>query len=397
VVATPDKSVAPLSEQEAVDVSVVIPCLDEAATIREVIGRARTALDQLGRTYEIVVADNGSSDGSQDLAREAGARVISAGPRLGYGVAVVAGARAAHGKTLVFVDADGEHDVGEIGRLLEAVDRGAALVVGSRYKGKFLPGANPFVNRFIGTPALTWLLNHYIGASVTDCNSGFRAIPKEAFQRLQPRSAGFEMCTEMIVRAALLELPIVEVPITQHPAPVGRTPHLRRFRDGWRHLKFILLHAPDRVLLRPGIASLAIGLFFFLPQIGGRFQVGPIALDIHLMILGVLMMFIGFEMIGSAIVCATIAGEPVAPPGRLSRRLGRIFTLDKTLPVALLLFLVGLLGDAMVVRISAESGFRFVLEPRLALVGTAGMGLAVQLAVLSFVHSVVESQKSEPP
>jgi hypothetical protein len=319
--------------------------------------------------------------------------VNEAGPGRGYGVAIMAGGRAARGRCLVLVDADGEHDIGEIGALLDAVDGGAGLVVGSRYKGKFLPGANPFINRVVGTPALTWLLNHYIGTRVTDCNSGFRAMPKEVFDKLGLRSAGFEMCTEGIVRAALLDVPIAEVPITQHKAPPGRSTHLRRFRDGWRHLKFILLHAPDRVLLRPGLLSTALGLLLFLPQLRGPFRWGPISLDIHVMILGVLLMFIGLEMIGSAIVCATIAGEPVAAPGRLSRRLGKIFTLDQVLPWAAGLFLVGFLGDLTVVRISAESGFRFVLEPRLALIGTTGMGLAVQLSVLSFVHSVVESHQ----
>jgi len=195
----------------------------------------------------------------------------------------------------------------------------------------------------------------------------------------------------------LIDVPIVEVPIVQHPGPEGRRPHLRRMRDGWRHLRLILLHAPDRVLLRPGFVSFLLGALLFLPQIGGRIEIGPIAMDIHLMILGALLMFIGAEMVGAAILCATIAGQPVAPAGRLSRRLGRHFSLDAMLPVAALLFVLGLFADLAVVLISARQGWTGLAQPRLALVGTTGIGLSIQLLVLSFVHSVIDQHRLVPP
>lgn len=369
---------------------MIIPCLNEAGTVGGVVERTRRALDDLGVIHEVIVADNGSSDESRMRALGAGARVVDTSHRKGAGAASRLGAEASSGAFLVFLDADGEHDPAEIPRLLVPIrGEGAEIVLGSRYKGEFLKGASSLPNRVLGTPVLTWLLNVHFGTRITDCNTGFRAMTRSAFERLRFAADGFEYCSEMIVRAALLGIPIVEVPITQHRSLEGRRPHLRRFRDGWRHLKFILLHAPDRVLLRPGFLSLFLGALLFFPQLGGRFEIGPIALDIHLMILGALFLIIGVEMIGCAVLSATIAGEPVAPAGRLSRRMGIHFTLDRALPVACVLFTFGFVGDLAIVYLSARQGFTGIAEPRLALLGTVGMGLAVQIAVLAFVHSVI--------
>jgi hypothetical protein len=374
----------------ALDVSVVIPCLNEAATVGVVVARAAETLDARGCSFEIIVADNGSTDDSRARAEAAGARWIDASEVRGVGAATKLGALASEGDVLVFLDADGEHDPGEIPTLLDGVDAHEdALVLGSRYRGKFLKGASSLPNRALGTPVLTKLINHYFGTRITDCNTGFRAMTRRVFDRIDFSATGFEFCTEMIVRAGLLGVPVEEVPITQHPGPEGRRPHLRRFRDGWRHLKFILLHAPDRVLLRPGLLALVLGALLFVPQLAGRFEAGWLVLDIHLMILGALFLIIGVEMVGSAILCATIAGEPAAPMSRLSRRLGRHFHLDRMLSIAGALFLLGFACDVAVVLRSASLGWRDITEPRLALIGTAAMGLSVQLLVLSFVHSVI--------
>ncbi len=373
-------------------VSVVIPCLNEAPTLGDVLRRLRAVLAPY--EHELIVADNGSTDSSRQVAESHGARWIDASAQKGAGAATLLGVQAAHGAQVLLLDADGEHAPEDAPKLLQALKNDpTALILGSRHLGGYAPGARGRLHRWLGTPALTFLLNHYFETRITDCNTGYRATGRATYLKLGVTSPGFEYCSEMIVRAALLRIPIHEVPITQEAAPAGRTPHLRRFRDGWRHLRFILLHAPDRVLLRPGVTLFVAGALLFLPQLGGRLELGPLVMDLHLMILGALFLFIGTEMLGSAIVCATIAGEPVAPAGRISRRLGRAFTLDKLLPWVALLFSAGFLADLAVVLISARQGWQGITEPRLALAGTAGMGLAVQLFVLSFVHSVVDSHR----
>ncbi|MBK8014195.1 MAG: glycosyltransferase family 2 protein [Deltaproteobacteria bacterium] len=376
--------------EASTDISVVIPCLNEEATVGRVVEKTLAALKGTGLTHEVVVADNGSTDASRARAADVGARVVDASHIRGAGAATRIGASAARGRWIVLIDADEEHDPGEILKLIEPLRAGdAELVLGSRYKGEFLMGASSFWNRALGTPVLTALLNHFFGTKITDCNTGFRAMTRESFERISFRENGFEFCSEMIARAAMADVGITEVPITQHPGPEARVPHLRRWRDGWRHLKIILLYAPDRVLLRPGLMLLALGLLLFVPQIGGRVEWGPIIMDIHLMILGALFLTMGLEMSGSAVICASLAQEPVVPSGRLSRKLGRFFHLERALLMAAALFFVGLAVDVVVVGISAAQGFQGLAEPRLALVGTVGMGLAVQLAVHSFVNAVI--------
>lgn len=392
---TPDRDAAPnRGGVSSVEVSVVIPCLDEAATVGDVVRAAARALE--GVASEIVVVDNGSHDDSRAVAERAGARVVDASAVPGVGAATRAGVLAAVGRTVVLLDADGEHDPAQIPALLAGLEATpGALVLGSRYLGGFDAGAGSRVNRMLGTPALTWLLNTYFATKISDCNTGFRAMRRDVFLALDVRAAGFEFCSEMIARAALLEVPIVEVPIRQRAAPTGRRPHLRRLRDGWRHLKLILLFAPDRVLLRPGVIVWVAGALMFFPQVKGRFVLGPILMDIHLMILGALLLMVGVEMIGAAILCATIAGPPVARAGRLSRRLGRHFGLDTMGPIAGLIFLAGLVADLAVVAISASQGWQGITESRLALVGTTSIAIAIQILVLSFVHSVID-QHHEP-
>ena len=372
------------------DLSVIIGCLDEEPTVGRVVEETFAVLKGLSLVSEVIVVDDGSQDDSAARARAAGARVVTSGGRAtGFGHAQLVGAVEARGRWLVFLDADGEHDPAELPRLVEALAGQPALVLGSRTLGGYAAGARSWLHSRLGTPALTGLINRMFGTCITDCNTGFRAVPRDVFLDLELRTSGFEVASEMIVRAALLGVPILEVPIHQRPPPPGRQPHLRRWRDGWRHFQTIILHAPDRLLLWPGLFILALGALVFLPQLGGPIRLGPIAMDIHLMILGALLLFIGVEMAGSALVCATLAGATGAEVNR-SRRLASRFTLRRVLPWAALLFFAGLAADAAVVVISGLNGWQGIMEPRLALAGTTGMGLGVQLVVLSFVHTVVD-------
>jgi glycosyltransferase involved in cell wall biosynthesis len=219
------------------EVTVAMPCLDEARTLDDCIAEARRALD--GIEGEVVVADNGSCDGSQEIARRAGARVVTA-PRRGYGHACRAAVEAARGRFVVLGDADDTYDFGELGAFVTRLRDGADLVMGSRFRGRIVDGAMPWSNRYVGNPALTGLLNLLYGAGVSDAHCGLRALKRDIWHRLALRSGGMELASEMIIRAVQEKLRIDEVPVTLHPNCRGRVPHLRRVRDGLRHVSLMM-------------------------------------------------------------------------------------------------------------------------------------------------------------
>ncbi len=224
----------------AVQVSVVMPCLNEARTVGPCVVRARVTLQRLGVAGEVIVADNGSSDGSPHAAREAGARIVGV-PARGYGNALRGGIAAARGPYVVVGDSDGSYDFGEIGPFLELLDRGHDLVVGNRFRGGIRPGAMPWLHRRVGTPLLTALLRRLFGTPVGDSQCGLRAFRKEAYETWELGSPGMEFASEMLVRATLGGACIAEVPTPLYPDGRGRRPHLRPFRDGWRHLYLLLV------------------------------------------------------------------------------------------------------------------------------------------------------------
>jgi glycosyltransferase involved in cell wall biosynthesis len=247
------------------DVSIVMPCLNERRSLGHCISVARHALDELtgrhGLIGEIVIADNGSQDGSQELARSLGARVVVTSRR-GYGAALSGGLEAAHGRYLVMGDADGSYDFREAVPMVEALMNGADICMGSRFQGSIKPGAMPWKNRYIGNPILTGILKLLFRAKVDDAHCGLRALTKPCFERLRLEGAGMEFASEMIIKAALLDERIAEVPVTLWPDQRGRPPHLRPWRDGWRHLRYLLMLSPYWLFALPaaafGVASLAI-------------------------------------------------------------------------------------------------------------------------------------------
>jgi Glycosyl transferase family 2 len=247
------------------DVSIVMPCLNERRTLAHCIAVARRALDTLQVRYglagEIVIADNGSTDGSQELARGLGGRVVNVS-RPGYGAAVCGGLAAARGRYLVMGDADGSYDFLEAVPMVEALMSGTDLCMGSRFKGGIKPGAMPWKNRYIGNPVLTGILNLLFRAGIEDAHCGLRALTKRCFLKLRLEGSGMELASEMVIKAALLHQRIAEVPVTLSPDQRGRPPHLRPWRDGWRHLRYLLMLSPSWLFALPaallGSVSLAI-------------------------------------------------------------------------------------------------------------------------------------------
>jgi glycosyltransferase involved in cell wall biosynthesis len=247
------------------DVTIVLPCLNERRTLAHCIAVASRALEMLNERHalvgEIIVADNGSTDGSQELADRLGARVVSVS-RPGYGAALCGGFAAARGRYLVMGDADGSYDFLEAVPMVEALMNGADLCMGSRFKGGIRPGAMPWKNRYIGNPVLTGILNLLFGAGVDDAHCGLRALTKRCFLKLRLEGSGMELASEMVIKAALLHQRIAEVPVTLSPDQRGRPPHLRPWRDGWRHLRYLLMLSPYWLFALPagmlGGVSLAI-------------------------------------------------------------------------------------------------------------------------------------------
>lgn len=242
-----------------IEVSVVLPCLNEEATLAACIRAAKKALEAAGLVGEVVVSDNGSSDRSREIALAEGARLVDV-PVRGYGNALYHGFAAARGRYIVHLDADLSYEFSHIARFVERLRAGADLVMGSRVRGTIDAGAMPLSHRYLGTPVLTTLANLFFGAHISDINCGMRGLTRSAFERLGLRAGGMEFASEMIVKAATLGLRIEEIPTDLHRDGRERRPHLRSFRDGWRHLRFLLLFAPTWLFVVPGVVATAGGM-----------------------------------------------------------------------------------------------------------------------------------------
>ena len=275
-------------------VSVVMPCLNEARTLESCVCKAQRALRRMGMPGEVVVANNGSTDGSAEIALACGARVIHA-ERRGYGNALQAGIAAARGRFIIMGDADDSYDFDALEPFVERLRRGDDLVMGNRFRGRIMPGAMPPLHRYLGNPALTGILNLFFHSPIGDAHCGLRGFGKKAYDRLGLTSPGMEFASEMVVRACLLRLKISEVPIVLHPDGRDRRPHLRSFRDGWRHLRLLLLLCPLWLYLIPAAVLLSVGLGLMVWLTPGPRSVGGVVLDLHSMLCGSLCVLLAYH------------------------------------------------------------------------------------------------------
>jgi hypothetical protein len=263
------------------ELTILMPCLNEALTVETCIRKARSYLERRSITGEVLVADNGSTDGSQSLALAAGARVIEVQNK-GYGAALMGGIEAASGRYVIMADADDSYDFTDLDGFLDRLRRGFKLVIGNRFQGKIKPGAMPLLNRYVGNPALSLIGRTLFGASVGDFHCGLRGFERQAILQLNLRAPGMEFASEMVVKASLASLQIAEVPTTLSPDGRQRAPHLRPWRDGWRHLSFMLLRSPQWLFLYPGLLIAALGLLGSTMLTMGPIQVpGVLVLDIN--------------------------------------------------------------------------------------------------------------------
>jgi Glycosyl transferase family 2 len=393
---SPETAGQPRSSPSTVplDVSVVIPCLNEAVTLGVCIRKASASIRQLGLTGEVVVADNGSIDGSVAIAEELGARVVHAS-RKGYGSALTAGCQAARGRHIIIGDADDTYDFSDLEGFVEKLRAGNDLVMGTRLKGKIKPGAMPWMNRHIGNPLLTGMLRLLFGAPISDAHCGMRAFSREAFDRMGLRTPGMEFASEMIIRAKKLGMKIAEVPITFYPDSRDRRPHLRPWRDGWRHVKLMLMFSPTALFLAPGIVLLFLGFLLMGSQLfapsDGPLQVFGLALDFHWAILGSALALVGYQLVlvhfFARIYSVT---HRIREPDAVLERGFRILSLDRVLLLSVGIVLLGATLDGIIVARWVGSGGPFLAgHTRLFILGSTLLALGLQTLFNAFFFSIL--------
>jgi glycosyltransferase involved in cell wall biosynthesis len=383
-----------ISPEESIEFSVVMPCLNEVRTVGECVTAALRTMERLGVRGEVVVSDNGSTDGSAELAKSRGARVVHA-KHLGYGSALKVGCEAARGRFIIMGDSDGAHDYSDIGPFIEYLRDGCELVIGNRFGGEILPGAMSWKNRYIGNPLLSWILRRLFRTNVSDAHCGLRGFSKEAFQRMDLRTNGMEFASEMVIKAAKLNIRTVEVPITLHPDARGRRPHLRPFRDGWRHMKLMLMFSPTALFLVPGLGLMVIGMVLmgaqlFAPPDRPLVVVG-LRFDIHWAILGSILALVGYQIVTVHFFARVYSvTHRIREQDQLLDRAFRLFTLDRVLVLASIVIMAGLVLDGIVVVrwLRPEVGLEAV-HTRLFVLGSTLLALGVQTFFNAFFFSIL--------
>jgi glycosyltransferase involved in cell wall biosynthesis len=324
----------PLCDAEVIEVSVVIPCLNEADTLAVCIRKATAAMAQSGISGEVIVADNGSTDRSIDIANREGARVVRVAAR-GYGAALMGGIAAARGRFILMGDADDSYDFGEIPRFVARLRQGFELVQGCRLEsggGRVLPGAMPFLHQWLGNPMFSALARRWFRAPVNDIYCGLRGFTRDLIPRLDQRCTGMEFATEMVIKASLVNARISEVPITLHPdGRRAHASHLKTFRDGWRTLRFFLLYCPRQLFLVPGLVLIALGLAGYGLALPGM-TVGRVTFDAHTLLFASLAVISGYQSVSFAVLAKTFAMiEGLLPSDSRLERFRQLVTLERGL------------------------------------------------------------------
>ncbi len=384
--AHPDNDASPL------ELTILMPCLNEAETIETVVRKARGFLERSGIRGEVLIADNGSSDGSQLMAEAEGARVVAV-PEKGYGAALMGGIGAARGRYVIMGDADDSYDFEKLEGMVERLRAGADLVMGNRFRGGIEKGAMPFLHRWLGNPVLSFLGRLFFKIPVGDFHCGLRGFSRQSILELGLQSPGMEFASEMVVKASLKRLRIEETPTTLKPDGRSRPPHLKTWRDGWRHLRFLLLHSPKFLFIYPGLALIAVGLIGAGFLAAGAVQLTPtIQLDIHTLVAACFAILIGVQLVMFGSLARRYAMiEGILPPASSFRSFLMGLDLETVLRAALVLLLVGVGGAVWAVSDWASHGFGPILYNgimRVLVLSLTAIAVAVQLAASGFLASV---------
>ena len=370
-----------------------MPCLNEAETLASCIRKAQNALSELAISGEVVIADNGSTDGSQEIARDAGARVVDVSVK-GYGAALRGGMEAVRGGWIIIGDADDSYDFGSIAPFIEKLEQGFELVMGCRMprgRGRIMKGAMPWKHRWIGNPILTFLGRLFFKSPAHDFHCGLRALTRDAFRRLNLTSPGMEFASEMVVKATLTKLRVAEVPITLHKdGRSSRGSHLRSWRDGWRHLRFMLLHCPFWLFFIPG-AALSLGGVSL--EIAGPFKIGTVGFESNTLVVGSLGIMLGMQLISFAIFARIFAvHHGLLPLSERVRFFESLFTLERGIWTGLIFALFGFiqLVHALLIWRAARFGALPTAEMlRLVIPASTSIACGVQIIFASFLISIL--------
>lgn len=375
-----------------VELTILMPCLNEAETLAICIEKAQRFLDTSGVVGEVLIADNGSTDGSQAIAEGLGARVVPVEAK-GYGAALLGGIAAARGTYIIMGDSDDSYDFSALQPFVDSLREGNDLVMGNRFKGGIRQGAMPFKNRYLGNPVLSFVGQLFFRIPVRDFHCGLRGFRAEVIRELDLRTTGMEFASEMVVKSALKGLRISEVPTTLDPDGRSRPPHLKPWRDGWRHLKFLLLHSPRWAFMTPGSILLGLGLLSALILLATPVTIGTAVLDLNSFMACCFAALIGLQMLSVGLVTRTYAGlSGFLPWSDRVSYLDRILTTDRMALAGAAVTVIGLIIFIWTFAVWAGAGFgeleRAVL-PKLVVSGLTLMAMGVQILVAAFLMGML--------
>jgi glycosyltransferase involved in cell wall biosynthesis len=368
----------------SLELTIVMPCLNEAETLAICIQKAQQYLDYQGIAGEVVIADNGSTDGSREIAANLGVRVVPVATR-GYGSALRGGIAAAYGQYIIMGDADDSYDFTNLNAFVEKLRSGYDLVMGNRFKGGIKPGAMPFLHKYLGNPVLTWLGKIFFGSPCNDFHCGLRGFRKDSIESLDLRTTGMEFASEMVVKASLRGLKITEVPTVLSPDGRSRPPHLKTWRDGWRHLRFLLMYSPRWLFLYPGLILMFGGLLATIWLLGQP--------KVHTLLYSAMAIIIGFQIVSFAIFTKVFAiTEGLLPEDKKINKFLSYINLETGLIIGVFLVLSGLVGSIYALRIWQLSSFG-QLDPantmRIVIPSVTALSLGIQSIFSSFFLSVL--------
>ncbi len=379
--------------EKSCELSIVMPCLDEAETLAICIDKARAFLEGNNISGEIIVADNGSTDGSQAIAEAHGARIVNI-PTRGYGAALMGGIRAAHGRYVIIGDADDSYDFSGLASFVAKLREGYDLVMGNRFKGGIKPGAMPPLHRYLGNPVLTGIGRLFFGSPSGDFHCGLRGFRRDAIEQLDLRTTGMEFASEMVVKATLHGLRVTEVPTTLSPDGRSRPPHLRSWRDGWRHLRFLLLYSPRWLFLYPGITFMVLGLAIMFALLSGPKTINGVTFDIHTMLYAAISIILGLQTVAFALFSKVFAiSARLLPEDDRIKTALRVITLERGLILGGLLCLIGMAGSIYAFIVWGRTSFGQLVPGsmmRIAIPSLTFLAAGIQIIFASFFLSVLQ-------